>query len=550
MFVKVNKSKNHTYLQLVESYRSEGKVKHRVAYNFGRLDLLLESGELAKIATKLLVLSQAETRSVLELEEKNRLIYGHIVYQRLWNRLSIGSLLTPLLKKSKIRFPLESTLQYLVYNRLLNPVSKYKAYQIRNQYYGIDQQISQQHLYRSLDFLAKHKLSIEQHLYQRQKDLFHLKLDVIFYDVTTFHFESQVSDELRDFGFSKANKINEVQVVMGLLVNQEGRPIGYELFQGNTFEGHTLVKSLQKLNERFQINKVIIVADKGMHSKNNLHLIRLAGFDYIVSSKIKGASKKIKEAVLDQSDYQHTLDPKTGEVLYSYKSIDNEFVYVESDEETKKKTKYPYRDKIIVSWSSKRASLDKKKRERLLEKAQQRLEKGPTKMNHKKGAKRYLKTNQDSQITGLDLEKVQSDAQWDGYYAVQYSGEKLNHKQVLEQYHFLWKIEESFRVMKSTMKTRPIFHWTPERIKGHFMLCFIAFLLERTLEIKLKNNHINLSPQEIKEALNSLQVSELELRQEVFYVKSNASKEAKKILRALKIKPLNNVTPKQQMKLL
>ena len=549
MFVKINKSKNHTYLQLVESYRSEGKVKHRVAYNFGRLDLLMENGDLAKIATKLLLLSQSEVRSVLELQEHKRLIYGHIVYHRLWNQLSIGGLLSGLIKKSKLRFPLESTLQYLVYNRLLNPVSKHKAYQIRGDYYGINTEISQQHLYRSLDFLAKNKLAIEQQLYQRQRDLFHLKLDVIFYDVTTFHFESQVSDDLRDFGFSKANKINEVQVVMGLLVNQEGRPIGYELFEGNTFEGHTLVKSLQKLNKRFQINKVVIVADKGMHSKKNLHLIRLAGFDYIVSSKIKGANKKIKQAVLDTSDYQHTLDKQTGEIKHSYKSIENEFTYVETQQETEKKIKHNYSDKIIVSWSADRAKSDKKKRERLLQKAKQRLKDGPVKINHKKGAKRYLKTDNDSQINGLDLDKVKSDAKWDGYYAVQYSGQELNHKQVMEQYHFLWKIEESFRVMKSTMKTRPIFHWTPERIKGHFMLCFIAFLLERTLEIKLKNNHLDLSPQAIKEALNSLQISEMELREELFYVKSNPSKEAKKILRALKIKPLNNVTPKEQMKL-
>ena len=297
MFIKTIKSKGRSYLQIVESYREGTKIKHRVLLNLGRLDILEKNNQLNNLVKGLMKVSDKEHFSPEEMEEKGRYIYGHIVYKKVWTQLHLGRILSNLQGGTRIEFDLVNTIFYLCINRLLHPSSKKKAYELQDSYVGLEV-IELHHAYRSLSFLARHKGAIEKSLFHRQADLFNLKLDIVFFDATTFHFESQKSDSLRDFGFSKNNKINEVQVVLGLLMNKEGRPIGYELFKGNTYDGKTMVKGLEALKKRFQINKVIIVADKGMHNKENLHRIRQAGYDYIVSSRIKMASKAIKTQVL------------------------------------------------------------------------------------------------------------------------------------------------------------------------------------------------------------------------------------------------------------
>src|SRR6056297_4094160 len=145
--------------------------------------------------------------------------------------------------------------------------------------------------------LADHKDAIEQAVFEKNRSLFNMQVDVVFYDVTTFHFESVRADELRNFGFSKADKFNEVQIVMGMLVDLEGRPIGYELFPGNTFDSKTLVSALDILNQKFGVRRAVIVADRGINSKMNLKAITDSGYGYVVASKIKGMSKALQEKV-------------------------------------------------------------------------------------------------------------------------------------------------------------------------------------------------------------------------------------------------------------
>jgi transposase len=148
------------------------------------------------------------------------------------------------------------------------------------------------HLYRYLDLLAEAKAAIETTIFDRQKVLFHLSVAVVFYDVTTFHFESNRTDDVKEFGVRKAGKFSEVQVVMGLLIDMEGNPIGYDLSPGNTFAGNSLLEALTGLKQRFSIRKLIFVADKAINRNKNLHLIKAAGYDDIVSARLKNSSKK------------------------------------------------------------------------------------------------------------------------------------------------------------------------------------------------------------------------------------------------------------------
>lgn len=418
----------------------------------------------------------------------------------------------------------------MVIQHLLDAKSKLATYSQQNRYIRLPE-IKLQHLYRSLDLLAESKEILEEEIFYQNRNLFNIQVDVVFYDVTTFAFESVRKDSLRDFGFSKDAKFKEVQVVMGLLIDREGRPIGYELFSGNTFEGKTLEVSLDKLKKRFSIGKVIIVADRGINSKINLKKIKDKGYDYIFASRIKNLKKDITEEIFKKEGYQDTDG-------VSYKIID----YLNKISKT---CQLP--ENLIITYSPQRAQKDQADRQRLIKKARTLLQnQSYITASNKKGGKKYLKGSPDINWT-LDIEAIKKDELFDGYYGIQTSQKKLSAKDVLKAYHALWKIEESFRIMKSTLEVRPVFHWTEARIKGHFVICFLAFLLERTLEFKLKKANLEVSPQKIQEIINSMNFAQVKIEKNTFLIKTNFDSLGNKILRLLQIKPPKNVTPTSEL---
>lgn len=313
---------------------------------------------------------------------------------------------------------------------------------------------------------------------------------------------------------------------MGLLIDLEGRPIGYELFSGNTFEGNTLEISLDKLKERFNINKVVIVADRGLNSKFNFKKIKDKGYEYIVGSKLKNMPAKIKKEALDLSSYSYICEDPDKDSL-KYKIIE----YINSVK--LENSTVNLKERIICTYSPKRAKKDQKDRERFIEKAKEILN-TPSKLANKRGAKKYIDSTIENPI--LDEEKIQEDSQWDGIYGIQTSTEDLSIKKIEEAYHQLWKIEESFRVLKTNLEARPVFHWTEKRIKGHFVLCFMAFLLERTLELELKKNNISYSVEKIRTSLSSLELSVINMEDKQYLLRSNPDKLAKNIFKTLDIK--------------
>lgn len=553
MFLKTTKSKNYTYLQLVESYREDGRIKHRLLFNLGRLDQLMQNDQLYRIACRMLLLSgklsSTQHQELLQvpsnspnIKEKGRYIYGHKVYHDIWQALHLDKILLEVQNQSKAKYDFASVVYYLVINRLLAPKSKLATYGNQQKYIGLPTVDKLHHVYHCLDLLAKHKVLIERRLFHRQKDLFNQNLDVIFYDLTTFHFESVRADELKNYGFSKAGKFNEVQVVLGLLVDQKGSPIGYELFEGNMSEKKTMTTILEKLAKRFAIQRIIIVADKGLNTTANLHAIRQAGYHYIVSKSLRqGVTRQFQQQVLDPTGYHKQYDKEQkDQLILKYKRLKYSFTYKDTTPNC------TYNDFVLASWSAKRASKNHRDRTRQIQKATQLIADNKTSINNKRGAKRYMETKGQKQVTGIDQQKIKEDQKWDGYYAIQYSDPTLKPAEIMKQYHQLWRIEESFRVLKSTMKTRPIFHWTPKRIEGHFMLCFIAFLLERRLEITLKNKGLSLSPDKIKAALLEMQVSEIQIDQQCFYLKGKYGSDTKQILKKLRIAPIKNLTAVEQ----
>lgn len=545
MFIKVTTSGKYQYVQVVESFRDkEGISRQKTIFNLGRLDQIQNNPSFQNIALKLLQLSKA--KGVVQLDDisEARIVkWGHVVYKKIWEVFGLQDLLPQITEDTKVSFDLNAATFLMAVQHLLQPRSKLQTFQKQDEYLGLPE-VSLNHLYRSLDLLSEHKTFLEEKLYEKNRSLFNMKIDVVFYDVTTFHFESVKADSLRDFGYSKDAKFKEVQVVLGLLIDCEGRPIGYDLFPGNTFEGHTLEKTLEKIRQRFGIRNVIIVADRGINSKLNLKRIKDKEYNYIVASRVKKMKKDIQEKMFDPEGYK-TIKPKNNDDPESkilYKTI--EHINLVKDEDG---NIYEIEENLVVTYSLKRAKKDKSDRERLIEKAKRLLEnKGQIKTTNKRGGKKFLKEIQEKSSDWiLDEEAIAKDERFDGYYGIQTDKKEMKPEEIISAYHNLWRIEESFKIMKSTLEVRPVFHWTEPRIKGHFVVCFLAFLLERTLEFKLKENQEDASPEKIREALNSISFSEFEVDGEAYFLKNKGPQLSNKILRLFRIGAPKNIVRKE-----
>ena len=517
MFLREIKAGGNTYLNIVETYRVKGKVRHKYIASLGRLDDEVKGEQLKRIALKLLEYYD-KNKTILDVssaEERERKIWGGVkVYRKIWDYFGFDKIFKKILRGRKIEFDFFSATFLMLLDRLLGPKSKLKSYEEQERYYGIEEN-DLQHLYRALDVLADNKEIIEQELFHKNRSLFNIGVDVVLYDVTTLYFDSSRVDSLRDFGFSKDCKINNVQILLGLLTDLDGRPVGFDIFPGNTFEGHTLEDAIKKINDRFNINRLIIICDQAMLSKDNLKLLQEAGYQYIVGSRIKNRSKSLKEKILEIEKYSELLKTEDETVLYRELDLAG--------------------DRLICTWSSARARKDKAIRERLLAKAEKIIYQGKGSVINKRGASRYIKLETQG-TPSLNEDKIIEDTRWDGFFGIQTNCKNLSHSTILSYYKDLWRIEESFRIFKSHLETRPIFHWTPKRIKGHMVLCFIAFMLERTLELELRNNKIEYSPEKIRKALNDLQFSTIQIENKTFYLRSNVEGLANDILRLLKIR--------------
>ena len=542
MFLKITRSNNYQYVQLVRSYRENGVVKHELVLNLGRLDTIENNPSFQRLALRLQELSKVNQKQALDLNKASEaeiLNWGYLVYKKIWKEFALHEFLPSLTAGTKVRFSLADACFLMTVQHLLKPMSKLGTFNHQERYVNMPE-VSLNHIYRSLDILCDHKERLEQMIFHKNRNLFNMQVDVVFYDVTTFSFESVKADSLRDFGFSKNGKFNEVQVVMGLLLDCEGRPVGYELFPGNTFDGSTLETALKKLKERFGIRRVIIVADRGINSKINLKRIADQGYSYIFASRIKSIKRSVQEEVFS-GGYQEITSPGADlEGITRYKVIDH--VNRVKDEGGRI---CELKENLIVTYSPKRAQKDRADRERMIERAKSLLEdKSRIKASNKRGGKKYLKEVEPGCVDWvLDEERIRRDERFDGYYGIQTNEKNMSVEKVLAAYHSLWKIEESFRIMKSTLETQPVFHWTERRIKGHFVVCFLAFLLARTLEFKLRKAEVEASADAIREAVNSMNFAKVEIDGRDYLIKTRGTDLSNKILRLLRIKPPPNVLP-------
>lgn len=525
-FLRQDKKGEATYLRIVQSFRdSEGKIRHRTLFNLGK------ATDYSPIALKRIgqALYELGGGSIEELEhrmlhELSRFNYGFpLVVKQLLKVYSLDTFFDGISRNKNLGFNLTESMCLLISERINDPVSKLSNYKNQIDYIGLPE-IELHQIYRTLDHLNAQQEFIKQLIYNKGRNLFNQKLDVVFYDVTTFYFDSNKEDGFREKGFGKDGKIGKTIVVFGLLIDQYKQPVGYEVYHGKQYEGHTLSDAITRLKKKYQIDKVICVADTGMMNQDNLDEIEGAEYEYIFGERLKNISKSKQDEILDLTKYNvlEIEDESNNSIKIQYYLTD-----------------YKGR-KLITTYSTKRAAKDKAEREEKIEKAKIYLSQ-PAPLE-KKAKNYYLKKVKQCNYV-LDIDRIKRSEQFDGFMSIATNNKELTIAQILDAYKQLYKIEQSFRSFKTFLETRPMFHWTKARILGHLALCYISFTVLNYLQLILKKQNTPQSENQIRKNLIKMQMSLITQNEYEYYLRSKTEDGAKQIMKVLSIRELPDLTP-------
>ena len=500
------KKTGRTYLSIVQGYRENGKSKSKTIKSLGYLDELekeyndpvthfehmVDQMNEERLAEETINLS-LNLNEKLELDSANRKNYGHIIASYIYHELEIDRFLDNARRHENFKFNSEAIMRLLVYTRLLYGGSKLNSYQLKDTLFD-KYDLTDDDIYNCLDHFHEISDKLQHHLHQQVINQYNRETDLVYYDVTNFYFETECQDELRKRGYSKEGKKKPI-VQMGLMMDTMGLPISYKMFPGNTHDSQTLMPTLTILKKQFNIGRIITVADKGLNSGDNIAYNAALGDGYIYSKGIRGASAAFKEWVLEEDDY--TISP-SGFKMKSKIEYDSEIMITDQVIGKKKKKKKAHvEQKFVVFYSEKYAKRAKHKREEIIAKALMMI-KYPSRYNAilDKGSAGYVLNIKFDKDTGeikentkqeliLDEERIREEEQYDGYYALTTSELDMPEEEIIEKYKGLWKIEESFKITKSTLRTRPIYHELEDRINAHFLICFISLLIGRIIELRL-----------------------------------------------------------------
>jgi hypothetical protein len=536
MFVRMKAKPNGTRsVQIVESSRFKGRISQKIVQHVGVANNDSELEELTRLANELLkdlkekrnnipgqkqlfddtqvtdaaaydtdverILTEEDDVRLMSLVNEHRVIDGPFeVVDWIFQNMGLYGIFTNK-KRDNARI---KALKQCIAGMMVSPGSKLGLSSWLAKYYA--DSVSTDSIYRLMDAFFDRKQRVMGIVRKNSESLYNGRVNLMLYDVTTLYFESFEEDELRQCGYSKDNKFKETQVVLALATTPDGLPIWYETYPGKTWEGHTFKDFIQKWKtDSHPAAEGVVVADCGMFSTCNLEELKQSGLRYALGAPLKKLPESEKQTVLDLSGYK-------------------ELEYGDGDK--KEKIKYQIierggNSKVLVTWSEKRAYKNASDRKRLIDRIIAKLAKGKKSKGKikseeligNKGSKKYLKLlpgeEQNSYI--LDEDKIAQDARWDGLRGV-LTDLPLNTpseiKDVLSHYSSLWRIEESFRINKTDLKIRPIYHWTKKRIEAHILLCYLVFACLRYLERRIIiQQHERMSPRRLREAMLDVESS-------------------------------------------
>ncbi|GAB4205908.1 MAG: IS1634 family transposase [Bacteroidia bacterium] len=539
-FFKFDKKPQGTYIRIVESYRpnKHSSPRHKTLLTLGKVEdidiqkfysLIARVCEIRKIPLP----AELQTASIHDIQETARLQYGIItIIRHLFKIFQLDKFLSSILASSKTHFSITDVLELMIADRMLMPSSKLASYHRQTGYlqhipHTQKQTHALQHFYRTLDVLADNEEALKEHLFKMQRNLFSDELEVVFYDVTTLYFESEKEDELRKKGYSKDHRPHKTQIVLGVLVDGLRNPLTYHIYEGNQFEGHTLKQAIEDMKKKYGVSRMIVVADSGMMSKKNIEMLKtFEGVEYIIGEPVKRLPEKVVEKIIEsKKDECKALEIKEKR---EDAEVEERLLWKEIEEGGKR---------IISTYSDRRAERDRKKREEEMNEAQALVEhitQLKQKMKRGKGLK-WIKSEGGEEINyTIDREKAEKMAKYDGWKAIG-TNSKMPAEEVIKRYGELFEVEHFFRAMKSEMLIRPVYHWTPGRIKGHIAMCFVSYLFLNYIRIKTGESYGG-----IKEGIRSMEVSEIRDKKSggIYYLKGNISDKGRKILKTLGIREI------------
>jgi len=472
MFVRQKKNKSGKIsVQVIDKSRGKYCVKKTLG-NSDDPQIILQLVKQAEIFIRQYK-AQSELNFVLGDDD--------IYYQSVYDNIKGVQLLGPEIILGKIFNDIgfnkitDELFRHLVIARLIYPVSKLKTTDYLQKYKGITLHVNE--IYRYLDKLHTSQVKEVQKIsFAHTLQMLGNKLSIVFYDVTTLYFEAADEDDLRKTGFSKDGKHSQPQIVLGLLVSENGYPLDYEIFEGNKFEGHTMLPVIKAFKEKYKMEQLIVVADAGLMSAKNVKALTEQQYDFIIGARIKNEPVEMQQKIL------------------ALKLANEQSAEIQRE----------ITQRLVISYTESRAKNDNYNRAKGMERLKKQLEKGKLTKKHisNKGYNKYLKLEGEIKVV-IDEEKFKDDAKWDGLKGY-LTNTSLDKETVLSYYRQLWQIEKTFRITKTDLRIRPIYHYKKRRIESHICIAFAACKVYKELERQLQTKKSKLSAEKAIDILKTI----------------------------------------------
>jgi len=526
-------TKHYAYLRLVETFRSQGRIGKRVVANLGNL-ATINKASLAHLSERLAQFAGRSIPTKDTIQTLQARHYGEaLAASHLWEQLNLPAYLSQFAPSGKRIFNFPLAVLVMVLNRLIAPKSKLSVTHWQRKLYlpGLDEaNLNYQHFLRALDALIPLKQPLEEHLFGRLTDLFSIKLNLVFYDLTSSYFEG-VHCPIATWGYSRDHRPDARQIVLGLLVTDAGFPIAHEVYEGNTADKTTLSTAITTLTQRFQIKRLIFVGDRGLVSEDNLTALSSAGYSYIMALR-KRHCREAQELFtgLHARTYQRLAND-----LWVKERIQNGLRYVLCFNPQKAPHDAIYRESLLTRVTPQlEALLHQPKRGRRRTSAGALARASRILTQHK--AQKFFTIGLTSQGTFFfkrNTHVLQHEETLDGIYLLKTDVTDLSAKSVVEAYKTLCRVESGFREIKDFIRLRPIFHRAERRVKAHVFICVLAYLLECMIEERLRQAKLPYSARQALEHLDTLRLVDTKLGKEIIRCITKPSPEHRTILNAL-----------------
>ena len=538
MFVRAKKRGNRTYLMIVRNERVNGRVKQTVLHSLGRLDVLQNTGELDALLVSAQRFSEesavlnahAEGESVVA---KTYAIGPSLVFEKLWKKLGVGACLCELLAERKFEFDVERAVFLTVLHRLFESGSDRQAVRWKeDQCIEGAEGLELHQFYRAMAWLGEAlpedeqsgatpfsprcvKDKIEEALFARNMDLL-TTLDMVFFDTTSIYFEGEGGDALGQYGHSKDHRPDRKQMVVGMVLDNAGRPVCSELWPGNTTDVTTLLPIVERLRARFHIGTVCIVSDRGMISKETMAALeKTEGADYILGVRMRNCNE-VKHDVLSRGGRYREVYPKSAGP--------------KAPSPLKVKEVRVGERRYIVCHNEDQAQKDAADREAILKHLEDQLKAGDKQLVGNRGYRKYLKSAGTARFE-IDYAKAEHEARYDGKWVLRTST-KLSAQDTALKYKQLWMVEDIFRAAKSIIDTRPIWHKCDETIRGHVFCSYLALALRVALRERLEAKGWKLEWNDVVRDLSQLQEVAITMQDKGYVIRTQTQGAAGKVAQA------------------